>query len=50
MGNRGAKAQGLEKAPVMVEDSTAGIIKLIDAASKETTGRFLDLDGVETPW
>lgn len=50
MGNRGAKAQGLEKAPMTVEDSTAGVIKLIDAASKETTGRFLDLDGGEIPW
>ncbi|KAL6819836.1 hypothetical protein V8C40DRAFT_281169 [Trichoderma camerunense] len=50
MGNRGAKAQGLEKAPVTVEDSTAGLVKLIDAASRETTGRFLDLDGGEIPW
>ncbi|KAL6835863.1 hypothetical protein J3E69DRAFT_361222 [Trichoderma sp. SZMC 28015] len=50
MGNRGAKAQGLEKAPVTVEDCTDGVIKLINAACKETTGRFLDLDGGEIPW
>ncbi|UKZ74459.1 hypothetical protein TrVFT333_002128 [Trichoderma virens FT-333] len=50
MGNRGAKAQGLEKAPVTVEDSTSGIIKQIDAASQEITGRFLGLDGGEIPW
>jgi norsolorinic acid ketoreductase len=50
MGNRGAKAQGLEKAPMTVEDCTDGVIKLINAASKVTTGRFLDLDGGEIPW
>ncbi|KAL7916561.1 NAD(P)-binding protein [Trichoderma velutinum] len=50
MGNRGAKALGLEKAPLTVEDCTAGVIKLIDAASKEITGRFLDLEGGEIPW
>ncbi|KAL7948105.1 NAD(P)-binding protein [Trichoderma barbatum] len=50
MGNRGAKAQGLEQAPVTVEDCTTGIINQIDSASKESTGRFLSLDGGEVPW
>ncbi|RFU73696.1 aflatoxin biosynthesis ketoreductase nor-1 [Trichoderma arundinaceum] len=50
MGNRGAKVNGLEKAPVTVEESTAGIMQQIDLASKETTGRFLRYDGEEIPW
>ncbi|KAK1255663.1 hypothetical protein MKX07_007922 [Trichoderma sp. CBMAI-0711] len=47
MGNRGAKAHGLEKAPVTVEECSNRLIKIIDSASKEVTGRFLSAEGGE---
>lgn len=50
MGNRGATARGLEKAPVTLEDCTDRLIKRIDSASKEVTGRFLSAEGGEIPW
>ncbi|KAF4233505.1 hypothetical protein CNMCM6805_009162 [Aspergillus fumigatiaffinis] len=41
MGSRAAKFNGLEKAPVTVEDTVGGITRQIDAASKSTTsGQF----------
>ncbi|KAJ7319391.1 hypothetical protein DFH08DRAFT_1086271 [Mycena albidolilacea] len=40
MGNTGAVAHGLPQAPVSVEDSAAGILARVDAATKETSGRF----------
>ncbi|GAA6040950.1 hypothetical protein JCM8097_003204 [Rhodosporidiobolus ruineniae] len=38
MGNSGAKSQGLEEAPVKVEDSAAAIIALADKATRESFG------------
>ncbi|GAA6040915.1 hypothetical protein JCM8097_003185 [Rhodosporidiobolus ruineniae] len=38
MGNRGAKAQGMEEAPVKVQDSAAAIIRLADKSTRETHG------------
>ncbi|KAJ7319345.1 hypothetical protein DFH08DRAFT_1035104 [Mycena albidolilacea] len=42
MGNAGAVAHGLPQAPLSVEDSVAGILVRVDAATKETSGRFWD--------
>jgi len=51
MGNEGAVANGLEKAPVTVDDSVSGILKLVDSAERATTsGKFLGFDGKELPW
>ncbi|KAJ7879074.1 aflatoxin biosynthesis ketoreductase-like protein nor-1 [Mycena olivaceomarginata] len=56
MGNAGAVAHGLPQAPLSVEDSVAGILARVDAATKETSGRFWDYkagtggDSGEIPW
>ncbi|KAJ5288907.1 hypothetical protein N7478_001937 [Penicillium angulare] len=54
IGNRGAKAFGLEEAVITVEDSAAGMVKLIDASTLEThSGKLYKFDGngvVEEPW
>ncbi|KAJ7355865.1 hypothetical protein DFH08DRAFT_510185 [Mycena albidolilacea] len=52
MGNAGAVAAGLPQAPVNVEDSVAGILSRIDAATKKESGRFWNYK-IETggkPW
>ncbi|KAJ7718186.1 hypothetical protein B0H14DRAFT_3630699 [Mycena olivaceomarginata] len=52
MGNKGAVANGMPQAPVSVEDSVAGILARVDAATKETSGRFWNYS-IETggkPW
>ncbi|BGP20137.1 hypothetical protein JCM10213_000778 [Rhodosporidiobolus nylandii] len=51
MGNLGAQHFGIEKAPVTVEDSVAGILKLADEATRETHGgKFLSYTGDAVPW
>ncbi|PWY93554.1 NAD(P)-binding protein [Aspergillus sclerotioniger CBS 115572] len=50
MGNSSARKQGLEQAPVTVEESTRGILDLIDNATRENSNRFLDYNGDEVPW
>ncbi|UKZ75706.1 hypothetical protein TrVFT333_003398 [Trichoderma virens FT-333] len=52
MGNAGARMQGLEKAPVTLEDSCSSIIVSIDKATRaETSGRFIDLaSDTEISW
>ncbi|KAJ7369125.1 hypothetical protein DFH08DRAFT_909609 [Mycena albidolilacea] len=52
MGNSGAVANGLPQAPVSVEDSVAGILSRVDAATKETSGRFWNYkaESGENPW
>jgi len=51
MGNGGAKSNGLEKAPVTVEDSVNGIISLIDKAERKThSGKFFDYQHKEISW
>ncbi|KAL4946452.1 hypothetical protein BDV06DRAFT_234055 [Aspergillus oleicola] len=51
LGNRGANLLGLERAPVSVEDSATGVVKIIDAATKEThSGKLFKHDGKEEPW
>jgi norsolorinic acid ketoreductase len=40
MGNGGAVASGLPRAPVSVEDSVAGILSRVDGATKKESGRW----------
>ncbi|OQE36921.1 hypothetical protein PENCOP_c011G02146 [Penicillium coprophilum] len=51
LGNRGAHALGVEKAAITVEDSTAGIVGIIDASTLQThSGKLFKFDGNEEPW
>ncbi|KAJ5371706.1 Short-chain dehydrogenase/reductase SDR [Penicillium concentricum] len=51
LGNRGADAFGFEKAAVTVEDSAAGVVKVIDASTLQThSGKLFKFDGNEEPW
>jgi norsolorinic acid ketoreductase len=52
MGNSGAVANGLPQAPVSVADSVAGVLSRVDAATKETSGRFWNYkpESGENPW
>ena len=52
MGNGAAPLLGLKEAPVSIEQSAAGIIKLLDESTRAThSGRFWDaVDGSELPW
>ncbi|KAI5864078.1 NAD(P)-binding protein [Durotheca rogersii] len=51
MGNWSAKFLGLEKAPYTKEYSAERVISIIDAASRENSGRFWDaIEGKELPW
>ncbi|KAK1147563.1 hypothetical protein N8T08_000905 [Aspergillus melleus] len=51
MGNRGARAKGLEVATLTVEQSVNGIIQVIEQATKSTTsGQFLGHNGEQVPW
>ncbi|KAG9229509.1 aflatoxin biosynthesis ketoreductase-like protein nor-1 [Amylocarpus encephaloides] len=51
MGSFGAKTVGMEKAPVTVEQSIGGIVKKLDAATRETVGgTFLSFDDAKYPW
>jgi hypothetical protein len=37
-------------APLSAPESVAKMLKLIDALRPEQSGRYMDLDGRETPW
>jgi norsolorinic acid ketoreductase len=51
MGNKGAKAVGLEKAFSTIEESLAFMVPAIDGATKETIGgRFPSIEGGDLPW
>ena len=51
MGNYGAKAFGAEKAAITVEESVTGLIKVIDAATRETHGgKLWAYNGRQLPW
>ncbi|KAK4123007.1 NAD(P)-binding protein [Parathielavia appendiculata] len=51
LGQRGAHAFGYEKAAITVDDSVNGIIKVIDASTRETHGGKLWVyTGQESPW
>ncbi|KAI1307125.1 NAD(P)-binding protein [Xylaria venustula] len=50
-GNWIAKEWGLEKATFTVEESVAGMMKVIDEATREeSSGKFLRMNGTELPW
>ncbi|ORY31032.1 hypothetical protein BCR39DRAFT_527952 [Naematelia encephala] len=38
MGDRGARSVGMKQAPITVEESVSGMLKVIDDATRETTG------------
>ncbi|KAL4972516.1 NAD(P)-binding protein [Aspergillus desertorum] len=43
LGNRAARAMGIEEAPTTVDESATGVIMLIDQATRETiSGKFID--------
>jgi len=51
MGNFGATSNGLKEAPVKLPDSLNGIVKVIEAATREThVGRFWNYDGEQCVW
>jgi norsolorinic acid ketoreductase len=50
MGNSAAAASGMQEAPVTIEDSIAGQVKIIESAGKNESGRFWSYDGSEYKW
>ena len=51
LGNYSARLNGAEQAPVSVQDSVTGMLRVIDGATKEThSGRFWTYEGTEIPW
>lgn len=51
MGNTSARMLGLEQAPTTLEESCDGMIKLFDAATKESHGgRLWNYEGKQEPW
>ncbi|KGO46236.1 Glucose/ribitol dehydrogenase [Penicillium expansum] len=51
LGNRGADSFGIEKAAITVEESVAGVVKVIDASTLQThSGKLFKYDGNEEPW
>ncbi|AEO67937.1 uncharacterized protein THITE_2089435 [Thermothielavioides terrestris NRRL 8126] len=51
IGQRGAAAFGYEKAAITVEESVNGLIRVIDAATREThSGVLWKYTGEQSPW
>ena len=52
MGNSVAKVVGMDEAPMTLEQSVTGILKIVDPATREThSGKFWNAeDGKELPW
>lgn len=51
MGNMGAKANGMEEAPVTLQQSVDGILGKIDGATREeTSGTFQSFDETKYNW
>ena len=51
MGNGGAKAVGMEKAPVTLEQSVHGILQKVDGATRQGSGgSFLSFDDTQYAW
>ena len=51
LGNLGAEAFGYEKAAITVEESVGGMVRVIDAATRETHGgKLWSWEGGEVPW
>ncbi len=50
MGTGAAQGVGMKEAPMTLEDSVKGMVKLFDDASIEKTGTFTQVDGETIPW
>lgn len=51
MGNDSAKSIGMDQATDTIEANTAGLVTVIDNATRESTsGRFAGWNGEEFPW
>ncbi|KAJ5777358.1 hypothetical protein N7520_000604 [Penicillium odoratum] len=51
IGNRGADSFGTEKPTLTVEESAGGVVKVVDAATREThSGKLFRYNGEEEPW
>ncbi|RYP78466.1 hypothetical protein DL769_003189 [Monosporascus sp. CRB-8-3] len=51
IGNRGAAAFAIDQAAIPVSQSTEGLVKVIDAATREThSGKMWVWDGRQVPW
>lgn len=51
LGNQGAEFFGYEQAAITVEQSVTGVIKVIDAATRETHGgKLWTWEGRQMPW
>jgi norsolorinic acid ketoreductase len=50
MGTGAAKGVGMVDAPMTLEDSVKGLLKLFDEASLEKTGTFTNVSGEPLPW
>ena len=51
LGNNGARFFGYEQAPLTIDESCNGMVKLIDMATKESNGgRFWNYDGGQETW
>ena len=51
MGNTAAMGYGLQQAPVPVQESCDGMFKVINNATKESSGgKFLNFSGKEEVW
>ena len=50
MGKSVASVFGMEKMPVTVQESTEGVMKVIDSATVTQSGHFMSYDGAELPW
>ncbi|KAI1478147.1 NAD(P)-binding protein [Daldinia eschscholtzii] len=51
LGNRAARTLGSEKATITVEESVTGIVKVVDAATRDThSGKMWSYEVKEVPW
>lgn len=51
MGGKAADVVGVKEGPpVTIEACVTGLSKIIDGATRETSGRFWAYDGEEIPW
>ncbi|WWC99774.1 hypothetical protein V866_006679 [Kwoniella sp. B9012] len=51
MGDRGARWSGMEKAPITVDESVAGIVKVIGEATKDNySGLHMRYNGTQSKW
>lgn len=49
-GSYGAVQNGMEKAPMTLNESVKGLVALIESATPDKTATFYDVTGGPTPW